>query len=277
MSYSGTRHDIELIPSRSLSVTQCGLTICDKGHKTPSRIYGHYSVHFILEGKGCYRAAGKSYELSAGQGFMIFPDIPNSYEADEKEPWKYIYANFSGIDDDAIVHYSGINENNVTFSFDLSEDMLNDIYAMYKASSKNGAKGYDVTGYFLLVMSRLIKSCLEKPKNDYLLHHYVSKAVSFIEDNYPNSITVSDIASFIGIERTYLHRIFQKATGTTPLKYLSAYRLSKAELLMRHDNMSLSDIAHATGFYDVAHFSKAFISKNHISPNQYRRNLKCQL
>ena len=31
---------------------------------------------------------GKTYELHSGQGFMITPDIPNVYIADEKEPCK---------------------------------------------------------------------------------------------------------------------------------------------------------------------------------------------
>ncbi len=272
MSYSGKRHRFFRLPNQSLAVTECGLTICDPGHPTPPRIYGHYSAHFILEGKGVYYVNGKEYSLSAGEGFMITPDAPASYKADDKEPWRYIYATFAGPDDAAIVHYAGLNDTKVTFSFDLSEDMISDLNSMLKCSEAQGAKGYDVTGYFLLVMSRLIKANTEKKGDSYLPEHYVQKAISYIEDNYPYNITIGDIASFVGIDRTYLYRLFLKNTKITPTKYLTNYRLERAVAMMEHDSMTLHDIALSAGFYDTSHFTKVFSLHYGITPGKYRKD-----
>ena len=273
MAYSGNRYGFSQMPNQSLAVSQCGLTICDKGHAVKTMLYAHYSAHFILEGKGTYTVNGKSYTLGKGQGFMITPNVPNSYVADKDNPWKYIYVSFYGLDDEALVHYAGLDNYNVTFNFDLSEEMLHDLYAMYNACENKGTKGYDVTGYFLIVMSRLVKAHSDAKGDTYLPEHYVSKAISYIEDNYPYNITVSDIATFIGIDRTYLHKLFLKEVKLSPAKYLLMYRLRIAETLMEEEELSLSDIAFSTGFYDVSHFSKAFVSKNGISPGKFRAKL----
>lgn len=271
MSYSGKRNYFSRLPNQSLAVTECGLTICDPGHRAYARIYGHYSAHFVLEGKGIYNVNGKDYPISAGEGFMIIPDLPASYVADDNEPWKYIYANFSGPDDAAIAHYAGLNNTNVTFNFDLSDDMASDLHSMLRCNEKQGAKGYDVTGYFLLIMSRLIKANTEKKGDFYLPEHYVQKAISYIEDNYPYNITITDIASFVGIDRTYLYRLFLKNIKISPTKYLTNYRLERAIAMMEHESLNLHDIALSSGFYDTSHFTKVFTAHhNGTTPGKYR-------
>lgn len=272
MGYSGRRFNIANLPNQGIAVTQCGLTICDAGHEVKTRIYGHYSAHFIVAGKGTFVAGNKTYELHAGQGFMITPDLPNSYVADETEPWRYIYANFSGADDEAIAHYAGFSDDNVIFDYEMTDDMMHDLFAMHKCAERPNGKGYDVTGYFLLVMSRLIAARSMVKEVPVLPEHYVGRAISFIEDNYPYNISVQDIAEFVGIDRTYLYRIFLKRAGTSPGKYLLNYRLSRAEALMSHPKLSLNDISMATGFFDAAHFSKSFAAKYGVPPGQYRRN-----
>lgn len=274
MSGTKSRYNISKMPNQSIAVSQCGLTEYEKGQEVKTRVYGHYAVHFILKGKGFYTINGKTFELGAGQGFLIPPNVPNTYRADENEPWTYIYAIFYGLDDEALVHYSGFDSNNLTFSYEMTEDMLHDLYAMYQAGENTGTKGYDVTGHFLVIMSRLVKDKSERLGDSYLPEHYVAKAISYMEDNYPYDIKISDIAEIVGINRVYLHKLFVKNTGIGPARYLMECRLKKAETLMEHEELSLGDIALSTGFYDVSHFSKAFTSKHGISPGKYRLNKK---
>ena len=270
MSIIKDEHDLKKLPNQSLAVIQCGHTICHPGHSSLNRIYNHYSVTFILEGKGVYIVNGKTYELGPGQGFLITPGIPNVYIADEKEPWQYIYAIFHGLDADSIVHSAGLSEGKVTFSFPATPEVIGYLRAMYESSKCYDAKGYDVIGYFLLVMSHLIKANKNVSNEDYVPENYVRKAILYIEDNYPYNITISDIASYVGIDRTYLYRLFQKYTKQSPSRYLSDYRLSKAVELLENKNISINETGLSVGFHDVAHFYKAFSGKYGMSPKKYR-------
>lgn len=273
MGYKTDRYDIKKLPNQSLAVTQCGLQICDSGHSCGPFLYSHYSAHFILSGKGTYTCGGKTYSLCAGQGFMIIPDMPNTYTADIDEPWKYIYANFCGADDETLVHSAGLNEDNMIFEFDLTDDMLHDLTMMHSASKDQSARGYDVTGYFLLVMSRLVKANTQRNANTNLPQHYVRRAISYIEDNYPEKITVESIAAYVGIDRTGLYRIFKKNLNISPAQFLISYRLERAKAMMEHDNLTISEIAVSTGFFDAAHFTGAFSKKYGISPGRYHAEL----
>ena len=273
LSYKTDRYDIKKLPNQSLAVTQCGLQICNSGHSYGPFLYSHYSAHFILSGKGTYTCGGKTYSLCAGQGFMIIPDMPNTYTADIDEPWKYIYANFCGADDETLVHSAGLNEDNMIFEFDLTDDMLHDLTMMHSASKDQSARGYDVTGYFLLVMSRLVKANTQRNANTNLPQHYVRRAISYIEDNYPEKITVESIAAYVGIDRTGLYRIFKKNLNISPAQFLISYRLERAKAMMEHDNLTISEIAVSTGFFDAAHFTVAFSKKYGISPGRYHTEL----
>lgn len=270
MSVNHDVHNLKELPNQSIAVIQCGMTICHPGHRSQPRIYNHYSATFILEGKGTYIACGKTYELGPGQGFVITPGTSNVYIADEKEPWRYIYAIFRGIDAETFVHHAGIDSENLAFNFPLDESMLRDLYAMYEASKCYDAKGYDVVGYFYLVMSRLIKNTTKNPAKSLSPDQYVKKALYYIESNYPYDINVQTIASYVGIDRSYLYKLFIQYLHKSPSNYLYEYRLVMAAKMLENEKLSINEIALSVGFHDMAHFYKVFTPKYGMSPRKYR-------
>lgn len=270
MSYVTDRYNLKKLSGQSLAVTECGIQICNSGHVTPPIHYGEYAAHFILEGKGVFCVNGKEYPLSAGNGFLITPNANCYYYADTLKPWKYVYACFAGVDCDALVHSANLNEFNVVFDFPLDDETVRDIYAMHSAGKRNEANGYDVTGYFLLVMSRVIKLSGNKKSNFTLAESYVEKAKRYIEDNYSFSISVSDVAYNLGLDRTYLYKLFIKYEGVSPCEYLSNFRLEKSREKLKDKAVSVSDVAVAVGFKDVAYFYRVFSKKYGTTPKKYR-------
>ena len=271
MSYDTDRYNLKKLSGQSLAVIECGIQICHPGHVTPRRSRKTYAIHFILEGKGSYTVGGKTYELQAGQGFLITPNTPNSYVADEVQPWKYVYASFCGADDDALVHHAGLGAEQVIFDFPLDEDMVRDIYAMHRAGKKNEARGYDVTGYFLLCMSRLVR---QHDENGNRSEGIIRKAILYVEDHYSEPIGVEDIAAHVGLDRTYLYRIFQRHLSCSPGTFLLNYRLERAAEHLSDSSLSISEIGLFVGFYDASHFYKAFRAKYGMTPKQYREQSK---
>ena len=270
MSYITDRYKVKKLSSQSLAVTECGIQICNSGHATPPIPYQEYAIHFILEGQGTFSVNGKNYHIKPGQGFLITPHAECHYVADVHKPWKYVYACFSGIDDDALVHSAGLNEEDVVFDFPLSDDMIRDIYAMHSAGKHNTAKGYEVTGYFLLIMSRLIKATKNKKFEYTQPEKYVKKAKTYIEDNYSFSINVSDIAYNVGLDRTYLYRLFIKIEGISPSDYLTEYRINKSAEKLLDKSIPINEVSLSSGFKDISYFYKVFLKKYNITPKKYR-------
>jgi len=99
---------------------------------------------------------------------------------------------------------------------------------------------------------------------------YIEKAVQFIHDNYAEKITIQDIADHVRIHPSYLSSIFRKSLNQSVNSYINFHRINIAKQLLRNSNVSITDIALQTGFYDAQHFLKTFKKNTGYTPTEYR-------
>jgi hypothetical protein len=69
----------------------------------------------------------------------------------------------------------------------------------------------------------------------------------------------------------HFSRMFQRVTGISPGRYLSALRLAEAKRLLIDTSSSVIDISHQVGYASVGTFSSRFRSSVGLSPTMYRR------
>ncbi|MFX3985525.1 AraC family ligand binding domain-containing protein, partial [Streptococcus suis] len=71
-----------------------------------------YLFHYIISGSGTlYEPCDERvYHLPAGQGFLISPDAIWSYEADDKDPWSYIWLEFDGLKPEHFLRQAGLSK-----------------------------------------------------------------------------------------------------------------------------------------------------------------------
>lgn len=94
--------------------------------------------------------------------------------------------------------------------------------------------------------------------------------LGFIQLNLGRRLTVKQLARIVNQHPDYLSRLFLKLTGERPLSYIHTKRIERAQYLMMTTQLSLSQIAEATGFDNLPHFSKVFKKKTSLTPGQYR-------
>ena len=58
--------------------------------------------------------------------------------------------------------------------------------------------------------------------------YYVAQAISLIQDSYYTDITVQSVSDTIGLDRTYLYRIFKEISGIPIQQYIANLRLKRA-------------------------------------------------
>ena len=99
---------------------------------------------------------------------------------------------------------------------------------------------------------------------------YVKNVISYIQLKYTEPVKIEKIAASLGLNRSYLTRLFKEATGYSPQEYLLTYRMKMAMKMLSENVLSISEIATAVGYGDTFTFSKAF--KRHFgkSPSEYR-------
>jgi len=106
------------------------------------------------------------------------------------------------------------------------------------------------------------------------LYKLISLAKEYLQDNIHQAITLDALGQNIGMSKYYLHRLFTKITGCTPLQYLTQIRLEKAKNKLKYSQDPIFDIAIACGFESLSYFSIIFKKHLGISPSQYRKSAR---
>lgn len=98
--------------------------------------------------------------------------------------------------------------------------------------------------------------------------------IRFIQNNYMNKITISDIAEAISISPDYLGKLFKSETGISITHYLNELRMKKAIMLLENTNMRVYEIAQYVGIESYRYFTITFRKITGKSPTDYRRKDK---
>ncbi len=99
----------------------------------------------------------------------------------------------------------------------------------------------------------------------------VLKAKEYIDENYTDTCSLSEIADSVHISPNYLHTLFTEQTSITPFAYVTEKRIELAKRLILAGNHTLLEIALETGFSSQSHFNKIFKKKTKFTPAEYRK------
>ncbi len=102
----------------------------------------------------------------------------------------------------------------------------------------------------------------------------IKGVISYIEDNYRETIHQTEVAEKFYFSAGYFSRYFKKCTGMTFLEYLTNFRLAKAKEALIHTELSVSRVAEECGFSDDRRLIIAFKKKFGTTPLQYRKMVK---
>ena len=102
-------------------------------------------------------------------------------------------------------------------------------------------------------------------------HWAVSSIKRYIDDNYRQNLTLSDICRLYFINEKYAGQLFKNQIGQSFHRYLNSVRLKKAEELLKKGNWKIIDIALLCGFNNVTYFNRKFIEQYGLSPGEYRK------
>ncbi|NLD87218.1 MAG: helix-turn-helix transcriptional regulator [Clostridiales bacterium] len=166
----------------------------------------------------------------------------------------------------------GLSRDNPVFRCAPSVPLETYIMPMLNIPEKSRSAELRQLANLLLFISRLMEIG-EKPcdisYSDYAAH--IRRATRYIEENYYRELTVENLASHTGVNRSHLYRIFKSTMGVSVQQYILEYRLSRAKALLFTADLSMSEIAASCGFPDQSHFSRAFKSLYGDSPRMYKK------
>ena len=253
-----------------LYMINCGYEDCIDNFVSFSSIRNYYLIHYITKGSGYYETNGQKTHIAAGDIFLISPGQLVRYTSpDPKDTWSFCWIGFSGNKAKEYLNLTGITADiersvNILFYRNIMECLA------YIEDNKNNISQLKLNTYVLNCLLALTKNTVSKPVR---AETHAERALSYIEYNYGNEITIKDVYTYLNLDRTYFYRIFKKHTGMAPEQYIMHYRIRKSLELLQYSKHSISEIASSVGINNVYYFSRLFRKIMNISPTEYRKTL----
>jgi len=102
---------------------------------------------------------------------------------------------------------------------------------------------------------------------------WLDRAVELLRCEFSSKITVTMLARQLGVHPIYLSRQFRRYSGQSIAGFVHSLRVSSAIVQLRDPNVTVSEVALASGYSDQSQFTKAFARRMGITPGAFRKNV----
>ncbi len=268
-------------------------TFVMQNYKIGMHFQDFFEINIVTRGKGVHYIEDNSIDAEIGDVFIIPPMVKHAYAGGDGFDVfhillsdKFIEKNMNELQllpsfftlftaeplirakTDSALHLRLKRE-----QFDVIKGMLDQTlgFSDYNVSFDSVMR----SGYALAVISSLCRAYTENNESDSLNKNEdeaFMNAISYIHESYHKKITIDELAKIACLSRSTFVRKFRKICKASPIEYITVRRIEAAEYMLLNTKYSILDIAFKCGFYDAAHFFRAFSEYNGISPSAYRKN-----
>ncbi|MBD1930347.1 MULTISPECIES: helix-turn-helix transcriptional regulator [Cyanophyceae] len=116
-----------------------------------------------------------------------------------------------------------------------------------------------------------LEEALRQSKVEFGTFPHLNEVFHFIEANYHQPITLSDVAQAVGYSPAYLTDLVRRQTGQTVYRWIIKRRMAEAHRLLLMTSQSVQQIAEAVGYLDHGHFIRQFRRFNSMTPQAWRK------
>lgn len=98
----------------------------------------------------------------------------------------------------------------------------------------------------------------------------MDRIMRVINDNLSSpDLNVEMLAANVGLSRVHIHRKLKELTNLSTRDFIRNIRLQQAAILLKEKKLSVSEVAYATGYSNLSHFSTSFKEVYGVSPKEY--------
>lgn len=271
-------------------------------NRAASHWHGEIEIDLVRRGTAIFRIDGTEKEVTEGQAILISPNHLHKITSGEYENCVILSLIFH-----PMLLFPNQNSN-LAQSYLLP--FINDKESAYQIFDRTTPKGRAILSYieeiisfnfekdygyelmtqsslcqlWMLIIKDIKRSTFAEPehkneKTETPDMIRIKDALTFIHENYADSITLEDIADSIHVSKSECCRCFKRAMELSPFEYLMRYRIRQAAIKMQVDQkeeFSISDIAFSVGFNNASYFNKLFKTYLNCTPSQFRKKSKTE-
>ncbi|MFZ8765283.1 AraC family transcriptional regulator [Enterococcus diestrammenae] len=246
----------------NLTVVNFGHERCLPNHSFGPQVRDYFVLHYILNGQGTFKTDDTIYSLKRGSFFLISPtDTEPIYQADEVDPWEYIWFGLEGDSVEKILEELGYSEQNRVGKLQNFRELHGEIDTLIHSSFLSIANPLQIQGKLISLFAFLSMDGQNPSLSQSISQSqkYIDQFTHFIRQNYwKEKLSIQQIADNLDLNNSYLSKIIGNHFGQTPLEYLIRFRMIKARFLIENTDHTVSSIAKAVGYSNPLSFSRAY-------------------
>lgn len=247
-------------------------------------IHPYFEILYVTQGQAVLEWMGGAYAVPSPSLFVLTPNTPHRL-VDFRMPFEFGYIELDLPDGEACPDVEqAVRWNRLQQEADYESEELRPLRHTLEALSLSlslklaGSRLYDeeVVRLDIRKTFRLIGTVLsnrlqlDSGERDRSGREFIQTLMRHMETSYYETIDLAALSKRVHLNASYLVRAFRQETGVTPIQYLNKLRLSAAISYLVNTEMSVQQIADATGFNSIHYFSRLFKRKYGSSPQQWR-------
>lgn len=247
-----------------------------------------YELSYIISGEAEQIINDKVFKIKAGD-FFIISNSRHSFQ-NVKEKLDMIICTFhSGFLDSRLTYktslkelmqncfYTPVGSHNLTDEYIYHDNENKTVLYMFEEMLKE-FEDADVTSkkaikcILSLILIKILKTYLGRYTTDD--NDHINYVIHYVNENYSENISLSDIANSLNISVSALSREFAHKTGVQFHEYIQKLRIFQSCILFSETPLNLESVAESVGYSDIKHFRDVFRKYIHMTPTEFKRAVK---
>lgn len=117
----------------------------------------------------------------------------------------------------------------------------------------------------------------DKLNSDKRQHRLLGQLLDAIHENYTRPLSISELASGVGMSESTLCRFFKKMMGQSVNNYITQVRLGKGCSLLVQTDKPVALVAELSGFNNLSNFNRLFLKYKQVTPKAFRTKYRNNL
>lgn len=237
-------------------------------------------ICYLDKGFQTYTVDGKEFHLQGGDIFITFPNEKHGtgQSVEEKGTLYWFQVRLTLVNGCFLSYQNAEAETFLQSILQISKrhfsihsefkNLLDQLFEVgrEKSNELQKIKIYSLATQILLNVLDASAGELQKNKSPEIL-----KAVSFINKNLAQVISVEDLADHVHLSESHFKAKFKTEMGTSPADFVQRKKIEKSEDLLLEGKLNITEIAYSLGYPSSQHFASVFKKYNGKTPSDFKR------
>lgn len=260
---------LHMQPSQLVLLPAFAKIVCEPGWRWQPREkpMPNYDLFYVWSGEGTVMVNQENYEVGAGSCFLFRPGDYTSAVHNPQRPLVLTYIHFDvEASLELVPERYRVLEETVDFEHMLSRYVRLSLEQAYGALEEGR-----------LLLQQLLIHLLRADRQEkvirtvsHQLEEGIYEVANYVRQHPGMQHRVEELAARAGLSPRYFSIKFKELTGISVQAHIIRMRIERAQHLLLHAGMNVTEVAEALGYRDIFFFSRQFKQYTGKSPSEIR-------